>query len=177
MADSTDDARAIAPTIAEPAKSRGTAAPFVAAPPENRYQLGRTIGRGGMGEVVAATDAHIGREVAIKRLHAGASSDGVMRFLREARVQARLEHPAIVPVHEMSVDREGRPFFVMKRLQGTTLSDILRGIRDGDTATIEQFPRQRLRAFTDACLAVEFAHQRWHPPRSQAGQHHPRRFR
>src|SRR5258705_2254583 len=149
MADSTrrtppDDERAIAPTIADPSQPSGadlTAAPLVAAPPENRYQLGRTIGRGGMGEVVAATDVQIGREVAIKRLHAGASSDGVTRFLREARIQARLEHPAIVPVHEMSVDREGRPFFVIKRLQGTTLSDILRGIRDGDATAIEQFPR------------------------------------
>jgi serine/threonine-protein kinase len=122
-----------------------------AGPPTARYQLGALIGRGGMGEVVAATDQQIGREVAIKRIRAGArTDDGERRFLREAQVQGRLEHPAIVPVHELSTDADGQPYFVMKKLTGETLARVL---ASGAAS------RQRLlRAFADVCLAIEFAH-------------------
>src|SRR5262249_16812563 len=72
------------------------------------YQLGELLGEGGMGEVVLARDARIGREVAIKRMrHAAPNPDSVARFLREAKIQARLDHPAIVPVHEVGHDAEG----------------------------------------------------------------------
>src|SRR5437868_14978172 len=101
--------------------STGTASAIVVLPPPG-YALGAPIGRGGMGEVLSATDLRIGREVAIKRMTAkNPDSEQVSRFLREARVQARLEHPAIVPVHELGVDEQGRPFFTMKRLAGETL--------------------------------------------------------
>ena len=112
------------------------------------------IGRGGMGEVVAAHDQRIGREVAIKRMRGGAPiADAVARFLREARIQARLEHPAIVPVHELGIDDDGRPYFAMKRLAGTTLA---RAARAADGATASAL----LRAFVDVCLAIELAHTR-----------------
>src|SRR5688500_14822486 len=76
------------------------------------YAYGEVIGRGGMGEVVLAHDRRIGRDVAIKRLHASAASaDEVARFTREARIQARLDHPAVVPVYELGSDETGRPFF------------------------------------------------------------------
>src|SRR5690242_6857560 len=69
------------------------------------YQLGEEIGRGGMGEVIAAFDQRIGRGVAIKRMRSACpSEEETARFLREARIQARLDHPAIVPVHELGVD-------------------------------------------------------------------------
>jgi serine/threonine-protein kinase len=72
--------------------------------------------------------------------------------LREAKIQARLDHPAIVPVHELGADSEGRPYFTMKRIPSATLHDQLER-RD--------VPLQRLlRAFVDVCLAVEFAHAR-----------------
>ncbi len=116
------------------------------------YQLGASIGRGGMGEVVAAFDRRIGRDVAIKRMRNPHPSDeATTRFLREARIQARLDHPAIVPVHELGTDDAGRPYFTMKRLAGKTLG---RRITEGAP------PRQLLRAFVDVCLAVEFAHAR-----------------
>jgi eukaryotic-like serine/threonine-protein kinase len=119
-----------------------------------RYQLGGVIGRGGMGEVMVATDRQIGREVAIKRIRDGLQTDDRhRRFLREAQIQGGLEHPAIVPVHELSTDDAGRPYFVMKKLAGDTLADVL-------TRTPPP-PRQRLlRAFTDVCLAIELAHTR-----------------
>jgi serine/threonine-protein kinase len=115
------------------------------------YELGGVLGRGGMGEVVAARDARIGRDVAVKRLRAGGGSpDAVARFLREARIQARLDHPAIVPVHELGTDEHGQPYFTMKRLAGTTLKDRL------GTGAMQPL----LRAFVDVCFAIELAHTR-----------------
>ncbi|MGE5186547.1 MAG: serine/threonine-protein kinase [Acidobacteriota bacterium] len=121
-----------------------------------RYELGAMLGRGGMGEVVAARDVQIGRLVAIKRMRArGGNPELVARFLREARVQGRLDHPAIVPVHELCDDTE-EPYFVMKKLAGVTLGDVIAG---GDAA--RKFSRQQLlRAFVEVCLAIEFAHTR-----------------
>src|ERR1044071_4838533 len=98
----------------------GTAAPAVLSPPG--YLLGETIGRGGMGAVTAAQDLRIGREVAVKRMTATTPErEQVARFLREARTQARLQHPAIVPVHELGIDDQDRLFFTMKRITGQTL--------------------------------------------------------
>src|SRR5688572_17878207 len=139
------------PSLAPPALSSGLA----------RYQLGELIGKGGMGEVMTATDTQIIREVAIKRMRFKPSPQGYARFVREARVQGRLDHPAIVPVHELSIDADGRPFFAMKRLTGTTLHEILEQRREGDPFAHERYSRQRLlRTFADVCLAVEFAHTR-----------------
>ena len=120
-----------------------------------RYRLARLMGKGGMGEVISARDEQIGREVAIKRMKAARPSErAIARFLREASIQGRLEHPAIVPVHEIGRDTDGLPFFAMKKLTGTTLAKILE-------APSARFPLQRvLRAFIDVCLAVEFAHVR-----------------
>ncbi len=125
----------------------------------SRYRVGARIGQGGMGEVVSAFDEQIGREVAVKRIRPElASGDALARFVREARVQGRLEHPAVVPVHDLAIDASGRPFFVMKRLSGTTMSDVLASAAAvPDPSAI----RRRLwRAFVDVCLAIEFAHQK-----------------
>ncbi|TMQ05643.1 MAG: serine/threonine protein kinase, partial [Deltaproteobacteria bacterium] len=130
-----------------------------AAPPvlAGRYRLGRRIGKGGMGEVIAARDEQVGRDVAIKRMRAASPGDrAIRRFLREASIQGRLEHPAIVPVHELGRDDDGLPFFVMKKLSGTTLGKML-----GEPAARTQAGQQRLlRAFAEVCLAVELAHVR-----------------
>ena len=125
------------------------------APPNTlaAYALGEVIGKGGMGEVVNAHDRRIGRDVALKRLNAEAPSEAdVNRFLREARIQARLEHPAVVPVHELGRDAQGRPYFTMKRLTGMTLREHL--------PTELPASQRMLRAFGEICLAVEFAHMR-----------------
>ena len=115
------------------------------------YAIGEVIGRGGGGEVLLAHDRRIGRDVALKRLRsASPDEDEIGRFLREARIQARLEHPAIVPVYELGRDELGRPFFAMKRLAGKTLSEVLA------VATRERM----LRAFADVCRAIDYAHSR-----------------
>ena len=102
------------------ARTAGTTGSF---PIARRYTLGAELGRGGMGEVLEAHDAQIGRDVAIKRLRAAVPSERqTKRFMREARIQGRLEHPAIVPVHEVGRDVDGRPYFAMKKLAGVTLA-------------------------------------------------------
>ena len=117
------------------------------------YMFGDVIGRGGIGEIVAAHDLRIGRNVAIKRLRtAQPTPEETSRFLREARIQGRLEHPAIAPVHELGRDKQGRPYFAMKRLAGVTLADLL-------AAPSPNRPRL-LRAFTEVCQAIDFAHSR-----------------
>jgi eukaryotic-like serine/threonine-protein kinase len=147
------------PTLADSLESAPTSEP-----PEVllRYRVDDVLGRGGMGEVLSARDEQIGRSVAIKRLRIQSPSDQVVaRFLREARIQGRLEHPAVVPVHELVDAQGGPPFFVMKQLTGTTLADVLPLLAISDPQTAEKFTLQQLlRAFIDVCLAIEFAHTR-----------------
>ncbi|HEX4421657.1 MAG TPA: serine/threonine-protein kinase [Kofleriaceae bacterium] len=126
-----------------------------------RYQLRHVLGEGGMGEVVLAYDKHIDREVAIKRIrNAAPTAEELARFVREARAQGSLEHPAVVPVHDLAVDRDGRPFFVMTRLSGTTMLELLARLRAGDEPDEAAARLRLLRAFVEVCLAVEFAHSR-----------------
>jgi hypothetical protein len=153
-----DAGTVVAPSTPGDAAAPGSLPPR-AMPPvlAGRYRIGRRIGKGGMGEVIAARDEQVGRDVAIKRMRAAAPGEqAIGRFLREASIQGRLEHPAIVPVHELGHDEDGLPFFVMKKLSGTTLGKIL-----ADPATRARIGLQRiLRAFVEVCLAVELAHVR-----------------
>ncbi len=121
--------------------------------PAAGYQIRDVIGKGGMGEVIAAHDQRIGRDVAIKRMRsASPSKEAYARFWREARIQARLDHPAIVPVYELGTDAENRPFFTMKRLAGVTLAERI----EDPKASLKPL----LRVFVEVCLAIDFAHSR-----------------
>jgi serine/threonine protein kinase len=122
-----------------------------------RYELGAVLGRGGMGEVRLARDTRIQRNVAVKLLRSQLRDDDTLgRFFREARVQGVLEHPAVVPVHDLGLDPTGNPYFVMKRLAGTTLADVL---VSSDADLRARWPRRQLLArLIDICLAIEFAH-------------------
>src|SRR5687767_12250364 len=83
-----------------------------------RYRVRGQIGQGGMGEVCLTRDVRIGRDVAAKFLHDShaARPDLRARFIREACLQGQLEHPSIVPVHDLGVAPDGRLFFTMKRI-------------------------------------------------------------
>ena len=144
----TDDDRTLPAT-------GGPTQPAEAVDPGERYDLGDVIGRGGMGEVRLARDLRVHREVAIKLMRAPVDDDMTKaRFLREARIQGGLEHPAVVPVHDLGIDRDGNPFFVMKRLAGTTLASVL-------AAPSGPWPRRLLLArFIEVCHAIDFAHAR-----------------
>lgn len=100
--------------------------PSAEAPPfaDARYKAVREIGRGGMGSVLEATDPVLGRVVAVK--HALGDDAGVVaRFDREIRITARLEHPSIVPVYDAGETAEGVPFYVMRRLAGRPLDEVI----------------------------------------------------
>ncbi|MSO49473.1 MAG: serine/threonine protein kinase [Acidobacteria bacterium] len=90
---------------------------------DGRYTDVRPLGSGGMGRVFAALDEPLGREVAIKISHAPVlGSDLDARLRQEARVLAQLEHPGIVPVHDLGLLGDGRVFYVMKLVRGQTLA-------------------------------------------------------
>ena len=127
-----------------------------------RYEQRRMLGEGGMGEVRLCTDGRIGRDVAVKVMHAGAqTADMQARFEREARVQGQLEHPSIVPVYDLGAGPEGTTYFTMKRVRGLTLEEIIEGLRGDDPKIVEKHSRRRLlSAFSNVCLAVAFAHAR-----------------
>src|SRR3954468_21393353 len=84
----------------------------------NRYALISELARGGGGRISVAIDRKLGRRVALKR---ALDEDGERRLEREALVLARLEHPAIVPMHDAGHDAEGSPFYTMKLVPGETL--------------------------------------------------------
>ena len=126
-----------------------------------RYQPIKLLGHGGMGEVRLCRDSRISRQVAVKYLGGKLRDDPHFRsrFLLEARVQGQLEHPAIVPVHDLGATPDGDLFFTMKRVRGVTLSEALGAVRRGDGEA--RFARRRLlTAFSSICLAVDFAHRR-----------------
>ncbi len=130
---------------------------------ETRYEKKGTLGSGGMGTVDLVLDRNIGRSIAIKRVRSEHARGGLLRarFLREARVQGQLEHPAIVPVYDLGATDDGTPFFTMRRIRGRTLEEIIVALRDGKEDVAEEFSLRRLlQAFVSVCLAVDYAHAR-----------------
>ncbi len=127
-----------------------------------RYERLKVVGEGGMGEVALALDHDIDRRVAIKRLraeHRGTSS--LLRFAQEVRTIGRLEHPNIVPVHDVGIDEEGQHYFVMKYVEGETLETIIEKLAAGDEAYTRRFPYEvRAQVFLGILRAVQYAHAR-----------------
>jgi WD40 repeat protein len=89
-----------------------------------RYEIRGEIARGGMGRVVEATDTVLGREVALKEA-LSLDPETVRRFERETRITAKLEHPSIVPVHDAGTSPAGAPFYVMRKVSGRPLEDLV----------------------------------------------------
>jgi eukaryotic-like serine/threonine-protein kinase len=115
-----------------------------------RYRLIRPVARGGMGIVFAAVDHELHRRVALKVLDTpNLNGELAGRLMREARVLARLEHPGIVPVHDVGTLVDGRVFYTMKFVTGPRLDRFI-----GSVASIPD----RLRLFLKICDAVGFAH-------------------
>lgn len=134
---------------------------------EDRYEYKSALGRGGMGEVSAFADKRMGREVAVKLALPDPDQDRAgreaftARFIHEARVQARIEHPAVVPVYDLGLTSAKKPYFTMKRVRGLTLEQVIDGLAAGDEEITGRFNRRRLlTAFSQVCLAVDFAHSR-----------------
>ena len=115
-----------------------------------KYTFVKELGRGGMGTVYLAEDTELNRHVAIKVLNTPEVTDDLRnRMIREAHIIARLEHPGIVPVHDVGTLPDGRIYYAMKFVRGSRLDEYA-----AQGASL----RDRLRKFQAVCDAVAFAH-------------------
>jgi WD40 repeat protein len=135
----------------------------------SRYFTQGEIGRGGMGTVLLVRDVDLSRDLAMKIMNAGSEASAdlasdetsvplpLARFLEEAQVTAQLDHPGIVPVHDVGIDEDGRIFFTMRLVRGRELGVILRLARAND----EGWNLSRaVGVLVKACHAVAYAHSK-----------------
>lgn len=142
------------------------------APVKTRYQITTLIGHGGMGSVFEAWDHELRRVVAMKVLRSlvipvGESSKrgpetpqqalALTRFLQEAQILGQLDHPGIVPVHDLGIDASGQLFFIMPLVRGEDLGKVFRRFREGTSGLGLM---RVLSMILKACDAVSFAHSR-----------------
>ena len=145
-----------------------------------RYVVEGELARGGMGAVMRAVDCDIRREVAVKYLLDQGDAKKKIRFVEEAQITGQLEHPNIVPIHELGVDAEKRIFFSMKMVKGRSLADILKALSEGEPGAVKgrvtqgqsgllrRSPRpadehsqgKLLNIFVNVCNALAYAHSR-----------------
>jgi serine/threonine-protein kinase len=115
-----------------------------------------------MGEVSLAQDNDIGRAVAVKQLVASTQNPtGVARFIDEIRTIGQLEHPNIVPIHDVGVDPQGQIFLVMKYVDGETLESIIKKLQAGDPAYLARYSMDyRMEIFLGVLHALQCAHEK-----------------
>ncbi len=124
-----------------------------------RYRFEGKVAQGGMGAILRVWDADLRRHLAMKVMLQNAAPDAsrLSRFLEEAQVTGQLDHPGIVPVHELGVDADGRVFFTMKLVKGETLTQVFEkvdGGADGWNLT------RALTVLLRVCDAMAFAHEK-----------------
>lgn len=128
---------------------------------DGRYLLEREIARGGMGAVLRGVDCDLRREVAIKYLLDQTDPKKKLRFVEEAQITGQLEHPNIVPIHELGVDNQQRLFFTMKMVKGRSLAEVLDELRERPKAAEREWPLTRLLTIlVSVCHALAYAHAR-----------------
>ncbi len=129
-----------------------------------RFRLLRPHARGGIGIVSVAMDAELHREVALKEILPEQADNPVSRarFLLEAEVTGRLEHPGIVPVYGLGATSQGRPYYAMRFVRGESLKEAIEGSRESDASRGEEAMalRQLLSRFLDVCNTMAYAHSR-----------------
>ena len=119
---------------------------------------------GGLGEILLARDEELGRDVALKRIQARwrGSSESRRRFVTEAEITGRLEHPGIVPVYGLGRDAQGQPFYAMRFIRGRSLAEAVeahhRAVSPSDRGEEQLAPRKLLGSFVAACRTIAFAH-------------------
>jgi serine/threonine-protein kinase len=128
---------------------------------ERKLTLEEPIGEGGMGRVHLATQQTIGRKVAVKTLRPDHDEGAAIELLREGWIIGRLEHPNVIPVHEIGLDAQGLPLIVLKRIEGTHWGELM---DDSDTV-LERFGAVDLLEWNigilmQVCNAVSYAHSR-----------------
>lgn len=151
--DTTPVVRAQAPTHVPLAEEAG-GIPLAPRAEEARYRDLGAIGKGGTSTVIEAWDRVLARRIARKVLESryALRADNVARFAEEARITAQLDHPNIVPIHELAVDATGLHYFTMKRVVGSTFGAMLREGRGSLPVHLD--------VLLKVCDAVSFAHSR-----------------
>jgi len=128
---------------------------------DGRYIIEGEIARGGMGTVLRAVDCDIRREVAVKYLLDQSDAGKKARFVEEAQITGQLEHPNIVPIHELGVDALKRLFFSMKMVKGRSLAQVLDLHRTNPKTAEKEFSLGRLlNIVISICNALAYAHSR-----------------
>jgi serine/threonine protein kinase len=123
-----------------------------------KYTLVREIARGGMGQIYFGEDPQLKRQVAVKVSSVSYGGEDP-RFSKEAEVLALLAHPNIVPIYNVGVDAQSRPFYSMKLVKGRTLQAVLNALKDGDAAATKEYTQAALLTiFRKVCDAMAFAH-------------------
>jgi hypothetical protein len=134
-------------------------------PPElllgKKYEPGKVVAQGGMGAILSAKEPAIDRTVAMKVMLNNPTPADLLRFVSEAKITGQLEHPNIVPVHELGVDERAQVFYTMKYVRGITLQKVLDLIEEGIEGTIAKYPLgSLLTVFQKVCDALAFAHSK-----------------
>lgn len=148
--------------VAKPAAEPVPDATVMGANPDSSvpFEFGRQIAKGGMGAILEGKDCKLGRTIAVKvMLDPHASSEQVRRFVQEAAVLGRLEHPNIVPIHDLGRDSEGALYYTMKLVKGRTLQDVLNDLGKEHPEALQHYTLDRLLTiFRKVCDALAFAH-------------------
>jgi len=159
-ADLPDDMQTIA--VAKPVAAPLPEVAVMGANPDSSvpFVFGKQIAKGGMGAILEGEDCKLGRTIAVKvMLDPHASSDQARRFVQEAAVLGRLEHPNIVPIHDLGRDSEGALYYTMKLVKGRTLQQIIDDLRKEKKEVLEHYTLDRLLTiFRKVCDALAFAH-------------------
>ncbi len=132
--------------------------PETAADATRRYEIVQLLGEGGMGRVYLVHDRDLKRQVALKVIRGGNSSSLLPRFVEEAQVLGRLEHPNIVPLYEIGMLPERTPYYTMRYVRGRTLADLLARLRDGAPDDDAPSLTRLLNIFMHIGHAVSYAH-------------------
>jgi serine/threonine protein kinase len=128
---------------------------------QEKYVESKEIGRGGMGVILRTTDRMVRRDVAMKVMRHDTNAVQRARFLEEAQVTGQLEHPNIVPIHEIGVDPKGRMYFTMKLVKGHSLLQVLDDMRKDPSLRERSYSLGHLlSSFLSVCNAVAFAHSK-----------------
>ncbi|MEM1206634.1 MAG: serine/threonine-protein kinase [Acidobacteriota bacterium] len=127
---------------------------------EEQYEDRGIIGQGGMGSVRRVFDRRLRREAALKLLRPGSGlrRRETLRFVDEAQITGQLDHPNIVPIHELGQDSQGSHFFTMKLVEGQNLERALEAA--GERRLVPEVLAEFLQVFIKICDAVAFAHSR-----------------
>jgi eukaryotic-like serine/threonine-protein kinase len=149
-------------------QTSGRPATIVPGKNDERFNIVSAYAEGGLGEISVAHDSQLGRMVALKQIKTRWADDvdARSRFLQEAQITGRLEHPGIVPVYALGFDASGRPYYAMRFIEGETLQEIVKRFHnrfkddrgDGRARLLEL--RKLLTRLIAVCNAIDYAHNR-----------------